>query len=123
MGQAIKLDIYEGGVGKESVLVFSIDSSDKTTLREIIVKKVSEEFNRFSEEKSDLLHLQNGSIASKTCLEEEAVNAIAAFEQGKYIVLVSDKQIQKLDEQISVVPNFKIEFFELLPLEGAEFCK
>ena len=118
MGQAIKLDIYEGGVGKESVLVFSIDSSDKTTLREIIVKKVFEEFNRFSEEKSDLLHLQKGSIANKNCLEEEIANAIAAFEQGKYIVLVSDRQVQELDVPISIISVSKIEFFELLPLEG-----
>lgn len=119
MGQPIRLGVFAGGIGKEPELVFSINtSSEKITVREIIAKKVSEEVKNFSQKRKFSRCLEDSSANLCVKSEEEVFAAINAFKKNEFIVLVSDKEIQDLDEEINVALISRIEFYQLIPLEG-----
>ena len=50
--------------------------------------------------------------------QEAIENALLAFKDGFYYVFVDEKQIEKLDEEITLYPTSHILFLRLVPLVG-----
>ena len=50
--------------------------------------------------------------------QEAIENALLAFKDGFYYVFVDQKQIEKLEEEITLYPNSHIMFLRLVPLVG-----
>lgn len=51
-------------------------------------------------------------------LEAQIEVALSAFEKNGYLVLVDDKQVESLDQQITISKDTKIIFLKLTPLVG-----
>lgn len=50
---------------------------------------------------------------------EQAVGrALAAFEAGRYVVLVDGRQVQSADELVRLTPDSEVTFVRLVPLRG-----
>ena len=102
-------------------------------LRRVVIQEV-EAFKIRQEERKLLRVLTKEEIATGTLkgkvdmggrdLEQEAQpqeaieNALLAFKDGFYYVFVDEKQIEKLDEEITLYPNSHILFLRLVPLVG-----
>lgn len=50
--------------------------------------------------------------------ERLVAEAEAAFERGRYMVLVGDRQMLKLDEEVELAETGEVTFFLLTPLQG-----
>lgn len=50
--------------------------------------------------------------------DTEAERAVRAFEQGRYVILVSGRQIESLDEDLSFDDQTSVVFLRLMPLAG-----
>jgi len=44
--------------------------------------------------------------------------AIEAFEKSRFLLLVDDRQVDTLDEEIDVTPKTQVTFLKLVPLAG-----
>lgn len=49
---------------------------------------------------------------------EQAETALKAFERNGFVLLVDDRQMESLDEEIRVRPDTRITFLKLVPLVG-----
>jgi hypothetical protein len=48
----------------------------------------------------------------------QLAKAIAAFQGNQIIMLVDDRQVESLDEEITLRPNTRVSFLRLTPLVG-----
>ncbi|MEW6252892.1 MAG: hypothetical protein AB1716_19825 [Planctomycetota bacterium] len=44
--------------------------------------------------------------------------AVQAFERNGFLILVDDRQVESLDEEIAVAPETQVSFVKLVPLVG-----
>ncbi|WP_309646036.1 hypothetical protein [Phenylobacterium sp.] len=51
-------------------------------------------------------------------VEREAARAFQAFEKQRFIMLLDDKQIEGLDDEVTVMAESQIVFLYLMPLKG-----
>jgi hypothetical protein len=49
---------------------------------------------------------------------EQRARAVEAFERSGFFVLVDDRQLERLDDEIVVRPETEVRFVKLLPLVG-----
>jgi hypothetical protein len=117
-------------------------ASERITPREIIQRRVESEVEALNQRK--LAHLAgqartrsflidvdasspesllNGPIAkgrkpALARIETEAARAFEAFEKQRFILLLDDRQIDGLDEQVTVRPESQVVFLYLMPLKG-----
>ena len=101
------------------------------TVRELIRKRVYEEvreFNLKAEEyfrglvqPTDTEQTLNGyKLKHKRLIdwEEQARKAEEAFEHNGFFILVDDKQVESLDEEIEIRLKTQVSFVKLMPLVG-----
>src|SRR6185369_7046124 len=101
------------------------------TARELIRARVFEEVKAYNQKLSDWfdgLVQPEGSKPErdrfrlreprKLDWNEQARAALEAFDRNGFILLVDDRQIEALDEEIRVRPDTRITFLKLLPLMG-----
>lgn len=50
--------------------------------------------------------------------EEEFAKAVTGFQTNRFIMLLDDRQVQNLDEDLTVVPDSEVTFLHLTPLKG-----
>ena len=50
--------------------------------------------------------------------EQQYARALRAFERGAYLILVDDRQVEGLDEEIALEADTQIAFLRLVPLAG-----
>ena len=50
--------------------------------------------------------------------QAETEKALAAFEQGGYMILIGGRRVERLDEQITFAPGTKVTFLRVMPLAG-----
>ena len=110
-------------------------SSERVTLRDLIRQRVCKEVSSYnntaiSERYSGLVELPlvekilNAQAQPKEHKrkyidpEKQYLKALAAFESNGYFVTVNDKQIQTLDEAITLEPSSVVHFIKLIPLIG-----
>ena len=50
--------------------------------------------------------------------EQEFAKAIEAFEKNRFVMLFDDRQVDGLEDELTVVPGSEVTFLHLMPLRG-----
>ena len=101
------------------------------TAREILRRRVFEEVTRFNATKggifqglvqpSDTERALNGYKLKKPRQldwNEQFDKAVQAFERNRFLLLVGDRQVESLDEELMLGAETEITFLKLVPLVG-----
>jgi hypothetical protein len=121
-----------GGAGHE----FSLDfPSERITVRELIKSHIKQEVHAYNKSLTSqpspvfrgLIQPTDAEIAVNGCRlktprtvdwQAQFDRAIEAFEHNQIFVLVNDKQVESLDDQILVNPQTLVSFLRIVPLVG-----
>ena len=106
-------------------------ASERVTAREIIRRRVEQEVSAYNQRQGDVfegLVQPAGSEAAvsgfrmrtpKLLIAVEQVDiALSAFERNRIILLFDDRQVESLDEVVTLVPGSTVTFLRLFPLVG-----
>lgn len=107
-------------------------ASEKTTVREVILRRVREEVEQFNGREqgavfqglvqpTDAETVLNGYRLRKPRrldAKTQCDRAVEAFRKNGFFVLVDDRQADSLDQEILVTPDTKVSFVKLVPLVG-----
>jgi hypothetical protein len=106
-------------------------SSERISVRDLIRERVSYEVEDYNRQKSDTFRgLVQPSDSERTLngyrlKQPRAIDAVAqlakaldAFRGNQIIMIVDDRQVESLDEEITVRPNTRVSFLRLTPLVG-----
>jgi hypothetical protein len=99
------------------------------TVREILRLRVQQEVNRFNQSQSEVFRglvqpeeterILNGIRERRPIQwERQLEKAVAAFESNSLLVLVDDRHITQLDEQVRLTERSNVTFLRLVPLVG-----
>ncbi|TDW86239.1 hypothetical protein EV647_6319 [Kribbella sp. VKM Ac-2566] len=83
--------------------------SSRITLRDLVRTRVREEVARLNAEPDQQRHLD---------WEQQADRAIEAFGRNGFFVLVDDRQVTELDEELELTADSDIRFVRLVQLVG-----
>ncbi|TDW93701.1 hypothetical protein EV137_0993 [Kribbella pratensis] len=83
--------------------------SSRITLRDLVRTRVREEVARLNAEPDKQRHLD---------WEQQADRAIEAFGRNGFFVLVDDRQVTELDEELELTADSDIRFVRLVQLVG-----
>ncbi|MBZ0114419.1 MAG: hypothetical protein K8J08_18295 [Thermoanaerobaculia bacterium] len=106
--------------------------SERVTVGDIISARVRQEATDFNKaqdgqvfrglvQPTDTERHLNGYRLKKAKVvdpEVQIVKALEAFGQNGFLVLVDDRQVESLDEEIVVTRTSKVSFIKLVPLVG-----
>lgn len=105
--------------------------TEKITLRELIHRRIREEVEEFNRNQSDVFaglmqptdteRVLNGyRLKSRRPLnwENQYAKALEAFGQNGFFVIIDGKQIEELDEPITLRETSEVHFLKLVPLVG-----
>jgi hypothetical protein len=105
--------------------------SEKVTARELIERRVRHEvetYNRTTPEvfeglvqPTDAEQILNGwrlKAPRVIDADRQVTRAWNAFSQGRILVLVDDRQLETLDEEVALTRDAEVCFFKLVPLVG-----
>jgi hypothetical protein len=129
---ATALTIHDEGTSGGRIRSFKLHlASERITVRELIERRVSqevEEYNRAQPEyfqglvqPTDAERVLNGyRLRQKRMLDvaEQRAKAIEAFQRSGFFVLVDDRQLDGLEDEIAVRPDTEVRFVKLVPLVG-----
>jgi hypothetical protein len=103
----------------------------KVSVRDIITERIYQEvlkYNQQAEEykyalvqpTEDEIRLNNlqGKTKKRIDAEKQLAVALAAFDGNGFFLLVDDKQLESLDEIVTIKPNTIVSFIKLTPLVG-----
>ncbi|MEM9311425.1 MAG: hypothetical protein AAGA34_08255 [Pseudomonadota bacterium] len=118
-------------------------ASEQVSLREIIRQRVFTEVADVNEKRiersrarrktrSFLIDVETGSTedtlnplrplagAKRNQLDAEAEfeRALRGFQSNRYVILLDDRQVESLEEPVTVTPDTEITFLHLMPLKG-----
>jgi len=106
-------------------------SQEIMTVAELISQRVNYEVARFNEQTATIFkglvqpadsekNLNGYQLKQKRMLdaEEQVYKALDAFQKNGFFVLVQDRQVESLSEQIWVDKDIKVSFVKLTPLVG-----
>ena len=101
------------------------------TAREILRRRVFEEVSRFNAtqgqifeglvQPNDTERALNGYRLKKARTldwREQFEKAVQAFEKNRFLLLVGDRQVESLDEELMLGAETEITFLKLVPLVG-----
>ena len=106
---------------------------ERLTVRELIEQRVRDEVTRYNTTRHEQPVFQgliqpeaaerelNGFRMRKgraVDADEQCRRALDAFRQNGFFVLVGDRQVSDLDEEVMIVPELQISFVQLMPLVG-----
>ncbi|MFJ6794801.1 hypothetical protein [Streptomyces sp. NPDC091268] len=119
MGSVMFVDETTGG-GRGDGWAMEI-AEQRLALRELIRRRVHRERAQSPAERSAALRRPvPPAAAGGAPVDPEAQTAIALafFERGGFLVLVGDRQVTGLDEQVDLPPGTEVTFLRLLALVG-----
>ena len=106
-------------------------SGEKISIRELIRQRVYQEVEEFNKRQpavfrmlvqpNETEHTLNGFKFHKPRLvnpETQYEKALEAFVGNGFIVLVDDRQVENLDDEIALHPETSVTFLKLVPLVG-----
>ena len=107
-------------------------ASERASAREIIERRVRQEVESFNRRKkrevfqglvqpNDTEKRLNGyRLKSPRMIDadEQIQKALEAFESNGFFMLVGDRQVESLDEDIVITPETRVSFLQLVPLVG-----
>jgi hypothetical protein len=89
------------------------------TARELIRARVFEEVRAFNESlPGSFQGLVQPKEQRRLDWNEQARVAVEAFERNGFLLLVNDRQIETLEEEIRIRPDTAVTFLKLVPLVG-----
>jgi hypothetical protein len=105
--------------------------TERIDVRELIRSRVYQEVQDFNRKKGDEFRgLVQPTDAERTLngfrlriprqidWNEQFEQAIGAFEAGRILILVNDRQMSSLDDEIVLSPSTDVAFLRLMPLVG-----
>jgi hypothetical protein len=120
--------LTDGGTSPPLVLEFL---TEHITVRELIRSRVYQEVQDYNRRQPEVIHLLvtpsdaertlNGYRLTKPRFidwKAQFEKALAAFEHGRFLILVGEHQVESLDEQIVLQPGTAVTFLRLTPLAG-----
>ncbi|HYZ84215.1 MAG TPA: hypothetical protein VE621_07415 [Bryobacteraceae bacterium] len=103
----------------------------RITLRELFEKRIRQEVDTYNRERPDVYRgliqpegaerVLNGYSMKQfreVDFEAQLQRAVAAFEANGIIVVAGDRQLESLDDEISLEATPEVDFFKLVPLVG-----
>jgi hypothetical protein len=124
-------DLTTASIGKPEH-IFTVHVTGETiSVRELIRTRVFQEVKNYNKAKPDVFHMLvqpgeaertlNGFKFSKPRQvdpQAQFEKAVEAFEGNGFLVLVDDRQVESLDDEIALRPETDISFLKLVPLVG-----
>lgn len=106
--------------------------SERISVRDLISQRIREEVEKFNRQKkldifsglvqpSDTEKTLNGYKMKKPKLidvDKQIDLALTAFESNGFFLLVDDRQVEELDEMLTLRENSMVSFVKLVPLVG-----
>ena len=106
-------------------------ASERVTAREIIRRRVEQEVSVYNRKRGGVFDgliqpLGSEPVAKgfrlgepKTLSADEQIDvAISAFGRNRIVLLLDDRQIERLDEVVTLTPGSTVTFLRLFPLVG-----
>jgi len=129
---ATAVTIHDEGTSGGRIRSFKLHlAAERITVRELIERRITqevEEYNRAQPEyfqglvqPTDAERVLNGyRLRQKRMLDagEQRAKAIQAFDRAGFFVLVDDRQVEGLEQEILVRPGTEVRFVKLVPLIG-----
>jgi hypothetical protein len=107
------------------------DLPDRITLRELIRTRVREEVAKANLHRETAHHLLIQPTEAEVTLngyrlrksktidwERQAEVAEEAFGRNRFFVIVDDRQVESLDDELELTPQTEVRFLKLTPLVG-----
>ncbi len=121
----------ETAAGERTGRLTLVFLTQRITTRELIRKRVYEEVQEFNLKEpehfrglvqpTDAERVLNGyklRQRRKIDWEQQYTRAIEAFERNGFFILVDDRQVESLDEEIEIRLDTTVSFVRLVPLVG-----
>ena len=108
VGITVKI-VDVSGAGRVGTTTLLEVVSSSITLRDLILTRIRDEVARFNAAPENQRHLD---------WEQQADRAIEAFGRNGFFVLVDDRQVTELDEELELTADTDIRFVRLIQLVG-----
>jgi hypothetical protein len=129
---AATLTIHDESATGETLLELTLNvSAERITVRDLIRQRVWHEVEDYNRRKSDTFRglvqptdsertLNGYRLKQPRAIDAAAqfAKAIDAFRGNQIIMLVDDRQVESLDDEIALRPNTRVSFLRLTPLVG-----
>jgi hypothetical protein len=129
---AATLTVTDESPTGETLLEFVLEvSAERITVRDLIRQRVRHEVEEYNRRQVDTFRglvqptdsertLNGYRLKQPRVIDAAAqlAKAIDAFEGNQIIVLVDDRQVESLDEEIALRPDTRVSFLRLTPLVG-----
>lgn len=129
---AVTLSIRDESTAGETTAALTLDFlTEEITVRELIRSRVFQEVKDHNagrrragphlvQPSATEARLNAGGSPATRTIDWEAQYAVAleAFERGRVLVLVDDRQAESLDHPITIAPDTTVTFLRLVPLVG-----
>jgi hypothetical protein len=130
MSVALKIFDQTNTNDRQPVITLQL-ASERISVKELIERRVRQEVDQFNADKSELYRgLVQPTDAEKTLngyrigkskkinREKQIEAAVSAFESGSILLLVDDRQVESLTEELGVTSTSEVVFLKLVPLVG-----
>jgi hypothetical protein len=121
----------ETGAGRVTASLTLDGIDERITLRDLVRTRVREEVARYNAQKSSVftgLVMPEGAepvregfrmaAARRIDWEQQADKAIEALRRNRFFVLVGDRQVADLDEELRLTADTELRFIRLVQLVG-----
>ena len=129
---AATLTIHDESATGETLLELTLTvSAERITVRDLIRQRVSHEVEEYNRRKPDTFRglvqptdsertLNGYKLRQPRAIDAttQLAKAIDAFQGNQIIMLVDDRQVESLDEEITLQANTRVSFLRLTPLVG-----
>ena len=129
---AATLTIHDESATGETLLELTLTvSAERITVRDLIRQRVSHEVEEYNRRKPDTFRglvqptdsertLNGYKLKQPRAIDAttQLAKAIDAFQGNQIIMLVDDRQVESLDEEITLQANTRVSFLRLTPLVG-----
>ena len=118
------------GVARRAAFTLTLDGA-RVTARELIERRVRHEVEIYNRQKPEIFEgLIQPTDAERTLngwrlknprvidADRQVANACDAFRRGRILLLVDDRQLATLDEDVTLTRDAEVCFYKLVPLVG-----
>lgn len=117
--------------GKTDIKAINLSSISRLTAKDILKERLQQEVEMFNAQQDDCFQglvqpedsIRNSKgfqMKAKRIInwEEQYKKAIAAFDKNGFVMLVNDKQVVNLDDELEISEGMEVSFMRLTPLVG-----
>jgi hypothetical protein len=129
---AATLTIHDESAAGETLLEFTLNvAAERITVRDLIRHRVWHEVEEYNRRKPDTFRglvqptdsertLNGYKLKQPRTIDAtiQFAKAVDAFQGTQIIMLVDDRQVESLDEEITLRPSTRVSFLRLTPLVG-----